>query len=69
MAYAPSCSTRISAILRILPLLAPRVVKIATGSPVSRRVLASRPPVASYRSTWSRTHLGRAGLVLSGQRH
>jgi hypothetical protein len=44
-----------SGVLRTLPLLTPRFQKIAIGRPVSRRVLASRPPVASYRSTCSRT--------------
>ena len=35
MAYSPSCSTRISANLPDLAALAPRVVKITTGRPVS----------------------------------
>ena len=38
-AYSPPCSTRISGVLRILPLLFPRVVRMITGSPVSRSVL------------------------------
>ena len=46
-AYFPSCSTFISAILRSLPDVRPRVVKMTTGRPVSRSVLASRPSVAS----------------------
>src|SRR5699024_10761607 len=32
-----------------------------TGRPVSMRVLPSRPPVRSYRSTWSRTHWEELG--------
>src|SRR4051812_2935613 len=54
-AYSPSCSTRIMAILRTLPLLLPLVVTTMTGSPVSRSVLARSPPDASYSATWSRT--------------
>src|SRR5690348_18477658 len=45
---------RINGILRMLPVLLPRVVKMITGLP--RSVLPSRPPVDSYVSTWSRTH-------------
>src|SRR5436190_17984803 len=55
-AYSPSCSTRISAVLRRVPLLLPRVVTMTMGNPVSSKVLASRPPERSYCSTWSRTH-------------
>src|SRR3954454_1754325 len=60
-AYSPSCSTRISAVLRSLPLLLPRVVTMITGMPVSRSVLASLPPEASYASTWLRTHADGLG--------
>src|SRR5690625_1623757 len=52
-AYAPSCSTRMSGILRIAPDLAPRVVRMITGNP--RRVPPSAPSVRSYNSTCSRT--------------
>jgi hypothetical protein len=54
MAYLPSCSTRINANFLILPLWRPRVVKMTTGQLVPASVLASRPSVASYRSTCSR---------------
>ena len=47
MRYAPSFSTFMSGCLRTLPLFTPRVLKMTTGSPVSRRVLPSRPPVRS----------------------
>src|SRR5665647_3103008 len=51
-AYSPSCSTRISGVLRSLPVLAPIEVSTMIGTPSS--VLASVPPEASNRSTWSR---------------
>src|SRR3990172_8281163 len=54
-AYSPLCSTRIRGVLRTLPLLLPRVVRMMTGRPVSWKVLPSRPPVRSYVATWSRT--------------
>src|SRR5580698_3658968 len=54
--YSPSCSTRISGVLRSFPLLLPRLVTMITGRPVSRSVLARWPPDASYSATWSRTH-------------
>src|SRR5690348_3138675 len=56
MAYRPSCSTRITGVLCTLPLLAPRLVTITTGRPVSRSVVPCVPPELSYSSTWSRTH-------------
>ncbi len=43
-AYSPSCSTRMSGVLRILPLLLPRVVTMMIGMPVSKSVLPSAPP-------------------------
>ena len=43
-AYRPSCSTRMTGVLRSLPLRAPRLVMITTGSPVSRRVVPCVPP-------------------------
>ena len=46
-AYSPSFSTRINAILRILPVLLPRMVTMITGKPVSLSVLASWPPERS----------------------
>ena len=46
-AYSPSCSTRISAILRTLPVLFPRMVTTITGSPVSSSVFACSPPERS----------------------
>ena len=46
-AYSPSCSTRISGDLRILPDLLPRVVRMMIGRPVSRSVVASVPPERS----------------------
>ena len=48
-AYSPSCSTRMSGVLRSLPLLLPRVVTMMIASPVSRSVLASRPAGALVR--------------------
>src|SRR6476660_5288082 len=56
MAYRPSCSTRITGVLRNLPLLAPRLVTITTGRPVSRSVVPLVPPELSYSWTWLRTH-------------
>ena len=44
-AYSPSCSTRISGVLRSLPLLAPTEVSTTTGRPRMSPALA--PPVAS----------------------
>src|SRR5215467_2786908 len=61
MAYRPSCSTRITGVLRTLPLFAPRLVTITTGRPVSRSVVPWVPPELSYNSTWSRTHAARLG--------
>src|SRR3954454_7086589 len=55
-AYSPSCSTRMSGVLRSAPLLLPRVVRMMIGNPVSSSVFASRPPVRSYVSTWVLTH-------------
>src|SRR5215469_5224698 len=55
MAYRPSCSTRITGVLRTLPLYTPRLVTITTGKPVSRSVVPRIPPELSYSSTWSRT--------------
>src|SRR6266446_1607995 len=55
MAYLLSFSTRITGVLRTLPLLAPRLVTITTGRPVSRSVVPCVPPELSYSSTWSRT--------------
>src|SRR5581483_12167466 len=46
-AYSPSCSTRISGVLRSFPDLFPRVVTMTIGRPVSSSVFASRPPVRS----------------------
>src|SRR5665213_3422323 len=60
-AYSPSCSTRMSANLRILRLLFPRVVTMMTGSPESRRVFARSPPLASYSATCSLTHFHALG--------
>ena len=54
-AYSPPCSTRMTGLLRTLPLLAPRVVTTTMGMPVSISVLARWPPEASYSATWSRT--------------
>jgi hypothetical protein len=59
-AYTPSCSTRMTGFLRRLPLFAPRDVITTIGRPMIS--LPSAPPVASYFSTWPRTHseaLGR----------
>src|SRR5680860_835166 len=50
----PSCSTRISGILRTLPVLAPTLVRMTTGRP--RIVVPSVPPERSYFSTWLRTY-------------
>jgi fermentation-respiration switch protein FrsA (DUF1100 family) len=50
-AYSPSCSTRMRANLRSLPLLDPTLVTMITGIPVSIRVLARVPPDASYSAT------------------
>src|ERR1700678_241891 len=61
MAYRPSCSTRITGVLRTLPLLAPRLVTITTGSPVSRSVVPRAPSEFSYSSTWSRTQAAGLG--------
>jgi len=47
IAYTPSWWTRISGVFRTFPLFTPRFQKIAIGSPVLRRVFASRPSVAS----------------------
>src|SRR4051795_4268821 len=58
-AYLPSCSTRITGFLRILPDLAPTDVTTTTGTP--RRVVPSVPPDDSYASTWSRTHCSGLG--------
>ena len=44
-----------SGVLRSLPVLLPRVVTTMIGRPVSRNVLARRPPEASYSATCSRT--------------
>src|SRR4051812_17917412 len=44
-----------SGVLRSLPVLFPRVVTTTIGRPVSRKVLARRPPDASYSATCSRT--------------
>ena len=41
----------LGAAMRTLPLLAPRLVTITTGSPVSRRVVPWVPPEPSYSST------------------
>ncbi len=60
-AYRPSCSTRITGILRILPLFAPRIVTMTTGRPVSQSVVPSVPPELSYSSTWSRIHCAGLG--------
>ena len=46
-AYSPSCSTRISGTLRMLPLLWPTIVVTMIGMPVSISVFASVPPDAS----------------------
>src|SRR3954471_8852848 len=54
-AYSPSCSTRMSGVLRSLPDLFPRVVTTTIDRPLSRNVLARRPPDASYSATCSRT--------------
>ena len=51
MAYRPSCSTRITGVLRTLPLLAPRLVTITTGRPVLSSVVPWVPPELSYSST------------------
>ncbi len=55
-AYSPSCSTRMSPILRTFPLFAPRIVTMMIGIPVSRSVLARVPPEASYSATCWATH-------------
>ena len=60
-AYSPPCSTRISGVFLILPLLLPRVVTITTGIPVSSRVLALLPPELSYSATWFLTHSEELG--------
>src|SRR5690606_32019287 len=60
-AYLPSCSTRISAILRTFPDDAPRMVTTMTGIPVSRSVVARVPPDASYSATCSRTQSSALG--------
>src|SRR6187431_1068100 len=44
-----------SGVLRSLPVLFPRVVTTTIGRPLSRNVLARRPPEASYSATCSRT--------------
>src|SRR5689334_17617383 len=48
-----------SGVLRILPDLAPSVVRTITGLP--RSVVPSVPPEPSYSSTWSRTHCSGLG--------
>src|SRR5690242_6939704 len=50
-----------SGFLRTLPLFTPRVQNTTMGRPVSRSVFASRPRLASYFSTWSRTHCCELG--------
>ncbi|MCP2259871.1 Helix-turn-helix domain-containing protein [Streptoalloteichus tenebrarius] len=66
-AYRPSCSTRISGTLRILPLFAPRIVTMTTGRPVSHSVVPSVPPELSYSSTCSRTHWAGLGSYSSSR--
>lgn len=51
-AYCPSCSTRISGVLRSLPVLAPTVVSTMMGLPFMSA--ASAPPDATYLSACSR---------------
>src|ERR1700712_4549588 len=51
-AYSPSCSTRMSGVLRTLPVLAPMVVRRMTGRPLSS--VPSDPPDAMYVSAFSR---------------
>src|SRR5580692_5786439 len=46
-------------VLWSLPVLTPRLVTITTG--MSRKVVPSRPPELSYRSTWSLTHCDGLG--------
>jgi hypothetical protein len=46
-AYSPSCSTRMSGVLRSFPLLLPRVVRMITGMPVSSSVVPFCPPELS----------------------
>src|ERR1700733_7044048 len=52
MAYSPSCSTRISGVLRSLPVLAPTVVSRMMGMPFMSA--ASAPPDSAYLSACSR---------------
>ena len=52
IAYSPSCSTRISGVLRSLPVLAPTVVSTMMGFPFMS--VASVPPDCSYFSACSR---------------
>src|SRR6478672_3042606 len=70
----PSRSTRITGFLRRLPDLAPTDVITTIGSPVSRRVLASCPSLASNFSTCSRTQPALLGTyspwsVMTPQHH
>src|ERR1700733_15339626 len=51
-AYSPSCSTRMSGVLRSLPLLAPTVVSRMMGLPFISA--ASAPPDSAYLSACSR---------------
>ena len=51
----PSASTRMTGVLRSLLDVAPRLVIIMTGIPVSLWVFYSVPPDISYNSTYSRT--------------
>ena len=54
--YSPACSTRMSAILRTLPLLAPIIVTMITGGRCRAACWLGAPPDASYSATWSATH-------------
>src|SRR6201992_500791 len=51
-AYSPSCSTRISGVLRSLPVLAPTVISRMMGLPFMSA--ASAPPDSAYLSACSR---------------
>ena len=66
-AYRPSCSTRISAVLRSLPLVAPTEVMTMTGLPWS--VLAFPPLLPSKVFGLLSGPRGRARRILSGQWH
>src|ERR1700756_5905024 len=52
IAYSPLCSTRISGVLRSLPVLAPTVVSRMTGLPCNS--VPSVPPDSMYLSACSR---------------